>query len=67
MNCRSSSESNKKSRIQVFQRIRCAGREICLASPFCLDVKIVNVISSFPAGEEMEKLVWQRRFQTTKS
>jgi hypothetical protein len=49
------------------QRIRCAGREICLAFPFCLDDKIVNVIPSFPASEEMEKLVWQRRFQTTKS
>ena len=33
-----------------------AGREIWLAFPFCLDDKIVNVIPSFPACEEMEKL-----------
>lgn len=49
---------SKKGKIQVFQRIAGAGREICLAFPFCLNDKIVNVIPSFPASKEIpnEKL-----------
>jgi hypothetical protein len=42
---------SKKGGIQVLQRIR-SGQEICLAFPFCLDDKFVNVIPLLPSSKE---------------